>query len=505
MESTNIRGIRLFNSFKRIWSSCEFLDTIKMVEKPGSTGKGRRLRSNSSSNGSSSDDIVSDSINITEKEQKPVVRNKYTHVLVLKSLNNTFETKFLVIPFKPNGLKLGRPVIGAQNSGGNNGVGGKGDPQVKADNGNFDSRVLSRNHASLSCDAKTGKICIHDLKSSNGTFVNGTRIGQTDVEIKVGDVIDLGADIDTKLEHRKISALVEDISVIPLISENQKLLSSGKRDVSKSRPIDCSSDDSLVTITTAQKAAFEAAMFGDVNNLDLEDAVLGSETEILSGIFINNSIGTSPNLINIIKTLVTDLTLEKLEYEKLKSIDNFMVNYTNKLDYLSKVRIEQADSQLIKLQKTIKQKLSNQRSEFEKTHNEEVKALVTENSNLKMRMNEILEMKDNEIKQLKNEIEELKTRLEVEVFKNTQLLHPKSKPGKVKSKGMEKSKNLAERKDEDYDDIDSESDITIKQNDPVQLKRANSGKKSIQSKTNLVLLSSISAGALAAIIKYAAK
>lgn len=180
-----------------------------MVEKPGSTGKGRRLRSNSSSNGSSSDDIVSDSINITEKEQKPVVRNKYTHVLVLKSLNNTFETKFLVIPFKPNGLKLGRPVIGAQNSGGNNGVGGKGDPQVKADNGNFDSRVLSRNHASLSCDAKTGKICIHDLKSSNGTFVNGTRIGQTDVEIKVGDVIDLGADIDTKLEHRKISALVK--------------------------------------------------------------------------------------------------------------------------------------------------------------------------------------------------------------------------------------------------------------------------------------------------------
>lgn len=166
--------------------------------------KGRRARSNSSSNGSSNDNCLNSSNDALNKltsaeDERTQARNKYTHVLVLKSLNNTFETKFLVVPFKPSGLKLGRPVIGASNSGSNGGLSGKADPQVKADNGNFDSRVLSRNHASLSCDAKTGKICIRDLKSSNGTFVNGSRIGQTDVEIKVGDVIDLGTDIDTKL------------------------------------------------------------------------------------------------------------------------------------------------------------------------------------------------------------------------------------------------------------------------------------------------------------------
>lgn len=321
----------------------------------GPNTKSRRLRSNSSSNGSQIEykaNKTNPSPNKTEhtihaEEERYLVRNKYTHVLVLKSLNNTFETKFLVIPFKPNGLKLGRPVMSASSSTSNGGS-GKSDPQVKPDNGNFDSRVLSRNHASLTCDGETGKIYIHDLKSSNGTFLNGSRIGQSDVEIKVGDVIDLGTDIDTKFEHRKISALVEDISVIPLINETENILASSKRELMNDSTNNNNSNNNnksnknnneppMVTATSAQRAAFEAAMFGDVNNLDLEEAVLGSETEILSGIFINNSIGTSPNLINIIKTLVTDLTLEKLEFERLKSIDNFLVNYITKLEYLSKL------------------------------------------------------------------------------------------------------------------------------------------------------------------------
>ncbi|CAH00990.1 uncharacterized protein KLLA0_D18799g [Kluyveromyces lactis] len=441
--------------------------------------KGRRARSNSSSNGSSNDNCLNSSNDALNKltsaeDERTQARNKYTHVLVLKSLNNTFETKFLVVPFKPSGLKLGRPVIGASNSGSNGGLSGKADPQVKADNGNFDSRVLSRNHASLSCDAKTGKICIRDLKSSNGTFVNGSRIGQTDVEIKVGDVIDLGTDIDTKLEHRKISALVEDISVIPLIGENDKLLVSNKRDF-RSTPANNGIPDPMVTITTAQKAAFEAAMFGDVNNLDLEDAVLGSETEILSGIFINNSIGTSPNLINIIKTLVTDLTLEKLEYEKLKSIDNFIVNYITKLEYLSKMKMEQADSQLVKLQKSVKQKLANQQAELTTIHNEEIQALKQENKKLNDSLKENNDLKNTKIKQLKSEVDELQTRLEVEIFKNTQLQQAKSKPVKTKDDGT------------------------------AQLPAVSTGSKLPSTTTNLLLLSSISAGALAAVFKYATK
>ncbi|CDO94067.1 unnamed protein product [Kluyveromyces dobzhanskii CBS 2104] len=441
--------------------------------------KGRRARSNSSSNGSSSDSSPNSAGEtlgklVSTEQERTQARNKYTHVLVLKSLNNTFETKFLVIPFKPNGLKLGRPVIGASNSGNSGGLSGKADPQVKADNGNFDSRVLSRNHASLSCDAKTGKICIHDLKSSNGTFVNNSRIGQSDVEIKVGDVIDLGTDIDTKLEHRKISALVEDISVIPLISDNDTLIASAKRDSTNNRPTSGTAD-TMITITTAQKAAFEAAMFGDVNNLDLEDAVLGSETEILSGIFINNSIGTSPNLVNIIKTLVADLTLEKLEYEKLKSIDNFIVNYISKLEYLSKIRIEKADSQLVQFQKSVKQKLAHQQVELENKHNEEMRELKIEKKKINESLKDITEIKNNEIKQLRSEVDELQTRLEVEIFKNSQLQQSNSKHSKATEDGSSQNTSVTK------------------------------SSKLPSTTTNLLLLSSISAGALAAVFKYASK
>ena len=145
-------------------------------------------------------------------------RKKHTHIIILKSLNGTFETKFLVVPFKPDGLKLGRPVTNSINKSNTSSKRDLFSQQVRPDNGNFDSRVLSRNHACLSCDPTTGKIYIRDLKSSNGTFVNGVKIDQNDVELKVGDTVDLGTDIDTKFEHRKISAYVEEISVIPLMN-----------------------------------------------------------------------------------------------------------------------------------------------------------------------------------------------------------------------------------------------------------------------------------------------
>lgn len=149
-------------------------------------------------------------------------RRKYTYILVLTSLNGTFERKHVMVPFKPDGLKLGRPVANSNNNSNSSLRGGKkldshAFSQVRSDNGNFDSRVLSRNHALLSCDPLTGKIYIRDLKSSNGTFINGHRIGSNDVEIKVGDVIDLGTDIDTKIEHRKISATVEELFIQPLL------------------------------------------------------------------------------------------------------------------------------------------------------------------------------------------------------------------------------------------------------------------------------------------------
>ncbi|QLQ82288.1 hypothetical protein HG537_0H00490 [Torulaspora globosa] len=412
----------------------------------------RRARSNSKSNGGKMSDEVEDlhKSNVQEKrlEQplevdtfRPVVapRNKYTHIIILKSLNETFETKFLVVPFKPESFKLGRPVVSSntssQNYGGGGGNMGKQDPQqvpqVRPDNGHFDSRVLSRNHASLSCDPATGKIYIRDLKSSNGTFVNGDRIDQNDVELKVGDVIDLGTDIDSKFEHRKISAYVEDISVIPLINETAETGNSlfGSRSGKDTYGTGVSNASAGLhgqeyisgSSTTAQRAAFEAAMFGDVNNLDLEDTVLGSETEILSGIFINNSIGTSPNLINVIKALATEISLEKQEYAKLKSMESFLINYTTNLEYVNKLMVEKNDKQLVKLQSALRQKMSEKQSHIMKEHKLQLDTVLKEKNEIQRAFDIEATKSEEHIKKLQNDLEDLRTRLEVEKYRNAQL------------------------------------------------------------------------------------
>lgn len=367
-------------------------------------------------------------------------RNRYAHIVILKSLNRTFDTKFLMVPFKPDMLKLGRPVVNnnnnnsstngsGKNSGNNNGQDNENSKSnsnslVRPDNGNFNSRVLSRNHACLMCDPKTGKIYIKDLKSSNGTFINGTRIDQNEVELKVGDIINLGTDIDTKFEHRKISACVEEITIIPLINglssnetENSPDMSTLEFDTDKKIKIEPINVNPL----TAQRAAFEAAMFGDVNNLDLEDAILGPDTEILSGIFMNNSIGTSPQLMNVIKILSTELSLGKQEYSKLKSIENFMINYTTNLEYINKLMIEMNDRQLVKLQDTLKKTFTDKHEKILKETKDQLLKMNNERDNFNQCYLEELKENKNQIGLLEKQMEDLKTRLEVEKYKNSQL------------------------------------------------------------------------------------
>ncbi|SCU96723.1 LAFA_0G07756g1_1 [Lachancea sp. 'fantastica'] len=370
-----------------------------------------RSRTNSSSEGSANSGLTSE---VMTPNASP--RNKYTHITILKSLNNTFETKILVVPFKPDGLKLGRPIANSTLP-----QGAKQDlqSQVRPDNGNFDSRVLSRNHASLSCEPFSGKIYIRDLKSSNGTFVNGTRITQNDVELQVGDIIDLGTDIDAKFEHRKISALVEDISVIPLIHDEDVLLNGVDSTLGTSS--NGLSGKNHAVAPNAQRAAFAAAMFGDVNNLDLEGSLLGSETEVLSGIFINNSIGTSPNLINVIKTLVTEISLEKLEYEKMKSIERFLIQFSTSFEHINRLRVENNDLQLVHLQNALKQKLNEKHEASALAHAERLNEVKQENKHLRNQLVDAEKHESDEIAGLKREIEDLNTRLEVEKFKNAQL------------------------------------------------------------------------------------
>ncbi|KAB5547277.1 hypothetical protein GE09DRAFT_1224290 [Coniochaeta sp. 2T2.1] len=139
-------------------------------------------------------------------------------VLYLLSLNGTFERKTISVPFYPDTLRIGRQTNA------------KTVPTPV--NGFFDSKVLSRQHAEIWAD-RNGKIWIRDIKSSNGTFVNGTRLSQENREsepheLQTQDHLELGIDIvneDQKtVVHHKVAAKVEHAG---FVSPSNSLLDMG--------------------------------------------------------------------------------------------------------------------------------------------------------------------------------------------------------------------------------------------------------------------------------------
>jgi hypothetical protein len=124
-------------------------------------------------------------------------------VLYLLSMNGTFERKTIAVPYYPDSLRIGRQTNA------------KTVPTPL--NGFFDSKVLSRQHAEIWAD-RTGKIWIRDVRSSNGTFVNGARLSAENRdsephELQSQDHLELGIDIvseDQKtVVHHKVAAKVE--------------------------------------------------------------------------------------------------------------------------------------------------------------------------------------------------------------------------------------------------------------------------------------------------------
>ncbi|KAJ5835099.1 hypothetical protein N7447_001125 [Penicillium robsamsonii] len=124
-------------------------------------------------------------------------------ILILLPLNGTFDRKQINVPYYPEVLRIGRQTNA------------KTVPTPL--NGFFDSKVLSRQHAEVWAD-KSGKVWIRDVKSSNGTFVNGHRLSPENREsepheLREGDTLELGIDIvsedQSTIVHHKVSSKVE--------------------------------------------------------------------------------------------------------------------------------------------------------------------------------------------------------------------------------------------------------------------------------------------------------
>ena len=124
-------------------------------------------------------------------------------MLSLLSMNGTFERKSVSVPFHPDVQRIGRQT--------------NAKTQPTPANGYFDSKVLSRQHAEVWAE-RDGKIFIRDVKSSNGTFLNGKRLSSENKDsepyaLKEQDILELGIDIvseDQKtVVHHKVAARVE--------------------------------------------------------------------------------------------------------------------------------------------------------------------------------------------------------------------------------------------------------------------------------------------------------
>ncbi|PSN70432.1 hypothetical protein BS50DRAFT_312426 [Corynespora cassiicola Philippines] len=147
-----------------------------------------------------------------------------TAILHLIPMNGTFDRKTITVPFFPDVLRIGRQT--------NN----KTIPTPL--NGYFDSKVLSRQHAEVWAD-RNGKIWIRDVKSSNGTFVNGQRLSQENRdsdphELREHDMLELGIDIvseDQKtIVHHKVAARVEHAGIYTNMGTNVQDLNFGEMD-----------------------------------------------------------------------------------------------------------------------------------------------------------------------------------------------------------------------------------------------------------------------------------
>lgn len=128
-------------------------------------------------------------------------------ILHLLPMNGTFERKTINVPFYPDILRIGRQT--------------NAKTAPTPTNGFFDSKVLSRQHAEVYAE-RNGRVYIRDVKSSNGTFVNGQRLSPENKEsepheLREQDVLELGIDIvseDQKsVVHHKVAARVEHVGV----------------------------------------------------------------------------------------------------------------------------------------------------------------------------------------------------------------------------------------------------------------------------------------------------
>lgn len=391
----------------------------------------RRRRSNSQSQVCASSmfsGLPTAKSTLATERSKPPRRNPAEYYVTLVSLNDTFSSKYIHVPFYPDTCKLGRPT------------GAKVKPN--STNGYFDSRVLSRNHACMFVDPHNGKLYIQDMGSSNGTFVNLEKISAEPVQIQVGDTINLGFNIQVETNHKQISARVDAVNVIsntpksgvltalPGLTQTiidsfsdgdmkhyEFMLKFLSQVFGEDKPNGSSTaspvDESLDTNTPPNaNAVIENAMFADL--IPTMESTLYRLAPSGAGFFDNSNIVYSSELQTSLDHLTLNIMKIKQQNIALKSLETVLINYSAKVtEFNSKFLQREMDKTVRAAEQT------------EKTLQAEAarSAKLLQESERKVRdQQRLVTLLREEATRLRAEKEELKSQKDLEVQKKVDLL-----------------------------------------------------------------------------------
>lgn len=275
----------------------------------------------------------------TSSKESPKLK-KYIHVAKLVSPEQPNEyLKVLNIPVYPDTLKIGR-----QNT-----------PKTsnKITDGFFDSRVLSRNHAELF--VRDDSLMIRDLKSSNGTFINDTKLEPyKEYQLHIGDQIDLGTTLESQMAHKKITCIIKEFDFVTLKQFSDLVEEINNKDVMISRKLELFN------------STFDALVFGEIVDDVVIDNKEGGLLELISedndvgGTISNYNNGNNQSIHNsskgnnnkdthleknikyipgvelrngstteMVRRLVVAVNNEYIQQQRLREMNSFLKNYNN--------------------------------------------------------------------------------------------------------------------------------------------------------------------------------
>ena len=304
-------------------------ENVSEDEKTNKKGN-RRQRSNSQSQ------VLSNPTIQGQSQEQPLERDKVVFFVNLTSMNDTFAKKHLLVPFHPDSRKLGRPA------------GSRLKPEVG--NGYFDSRVLSRSHAAMFIEPHEGKLMIKDLNSSNGTYVNDERIGSEPVQLHIGDIINLGFNIQADTNHKQISAKVENINVMRslLLRETSWRKESNYQDLETPEFKHYEYVQDIIKKITSSRPQkqknnycfeLDEALFNDVV-LDVDDSS-GLNSNMEGGLYNNSQLSVTGEVVRFVRAANEMAMKVREQNNTLLSLEAFLNKYQRNLDRLNSQYLQQ--------------------------------------------------------------------------------------------------------------------------------------------------------------------